>query len=732
MNISQEIDDRKGKLTTTSHSLQGNTAKVPIGLRGFQFSQDIANKYGISRRYWRLPLLIFSRLYDKRAAEKKINIYHKRLIDNIFTSHFLYLKVIIQLIHTSGSHSYFQKLQDINKRKEVLYQSSANQNVSDFYWISRNLIYSAFTTQSWRVKNELQQNNVNERNPIYSAFTTQSRRVKNELQQNNVNERNSILVPFLYQRTGLADIPSSFKDIATATFFQNIVDVKKASSKQDRRIHYPASLIRPLHYKRQFSVKMLFGTLESKNKVPNLQTRAATIALDSVKPIIKSHLKRTVDSGNNGLKVNRSIYPLPSEIQASNKDTHSLELSTIHTVPHFTTDKNAVTKRPDKPLLQDNRITNNIKHEKISKEDEGNGRNILFSVPHLQTRAATIALDLIKPIIKSHLQRTVDSGNNGLKVNRPVYPLPSEIQALNKDTRSLELSTIRTFPHFTTDKNAVTKRPGKPLLQDNRVTNNIKHEKISKEDEGIGRNILFSVPHLQTRAETIALDSVKPIIESYLQRTVNVNNVSLKNNIAIYPLSSELQVLNEAGPSSELLPIKSITRSSADKNSIIRSADIPLMLRKSVLFNIIYGIPYEDGDEGGNGNLMYAFIRRTLKRTTDLFSEKEFFLQGINFKYADHVHKKRNSPSLQDGTSDIYHNSLEMVHKKPMVQKIDADSEVDEFLPLENKTSTRLSESLIKESSVETQTREMSIIAEKVYKIIEKKISIEKDRRGLF
>jgi len=697
---------RKGKLTATSHSLQSNTAKVPIGLRGFQFSQQIANKYGISRRYWMLPSLIFSRLFDKRAAEKKINIYHKRLIDNIFTSHFLYLKVIIQLIHRPGSHSYFQKLQDINKINEAPYQSSANQNVSDFYWISRNLIYSAFATQSPGVKNELQQNDGEERNPI--------------------------LVPVLYQRTGLADIPSSFKDTATVTFFQNIVDVEKASSKQDHRIHYPASVIQALHYKRQFPVKMLFGPSESKNMVPNLQTRAATVALDSVKPIISSHLQRTVDGGNDGLKVNRTVYPLSSEIQASNKDTRSLELSTIRTVQQFSADKNTVAKRSGKPLLQDYRVTDNVKHEKISKEDKGNKRNILFPVPYLQTRAATVALDSVKPIISSHLQRTVDGGNDGLKVNRTVYPLSSEIQASNKDTRSLELSTIRTVQQFSADKNTVAKRSGKPLLQDYRVTDNVKHEKISKEDKGNKRNILFPVPYLQTRAATVALDSVKPIISSHLQRTVNVNNVSLKNNLAIYPLSSELQVLNEAGPSSELLPIKSIIRSSADKNSITKSADIPLLLRKSNLVNIISGIPFEEGDKVGNGNLMYAFNKRNLKRTTDLFSEKEFFLQGINFKYADHLHKKRNSPGLQDGTSDIYHNSFEMVHKKPMVQKIDADSEVDEFLPPENKTSTRLSESLIKESSVETQTREMSIIAEKVYKIIEKKISIEKDRRGLF
>ena len=687
---------RKGKLTATSHSLQSNTAKVPIGLKGFQFSQQIANKYGISRRYRRLPSLIFSRFFDTRAAEKKINIYHKRLIDNIFTSHFLYLKVIIQLIHTPGSNSCFQKLhnlihydygktklypktttslthtirilQDTNKRNEATYQSYANQNVPDFYWTSGNL--------------------------IYPAFATQSRRVKNELQRHDGEERNPILVPVLYQRNGLADIPSSFKDTATVTFFQNITDMEKASSKQDRRIHYPVSVIQPLQHKRQFPVKMLFGSPESKNTVPNLQTRAATIALDSIKPIIKSHLQRTVQQ--------------------------------------FPTDKNAVTKRPGKPLLQDNKVTNNIRHEKISKEDKGNRRNILFSVPYLQTRAATIALDSVKPIISSHFQRTVDGGNDGLKVNRHVYPLPSEIQASNKDRRSLELSTIRTVQQFTTDKNVVTKRPGKPLLQDNRVTNNIKHEKISNKDKGNKRNILFPVPYLQTRAATIALDSVKPIISSHFQRTVNANDVSLKNNIAIYPLSSELQVLNEAGPSSELLPIKSITRSSADKNSIIKSADIPLLLRESNLVNIISGIPYEEGDEGGNGNLMYAFNRRILKRTIDLFSKKEFFLQGINFKYADHVQKKRNSSGLQDGTSDIYYNSLDMVHKKPFVQKIDANLEVDEFLPPENKNSTRLSESLIKESSVETQTREISMIAEKVYKIIEKKISIEKDRRGLF
>jgi len=68
----------------------------------------------------------------------------------------------------------------------------------------------------------------------------------------------------------------------------------------------------------------------------------------------------------------------------------------------------------------------------------------------------------------------------------------------------------------------------------------------------------------------------------------------------------------------------------------------------------------------------------------------------------------------------------------PTSQNADIDQEKIENIPVRSVNSTGINENLIQESSPHRPVHEIYMIADKVYKIIEKKISIEKDRRGLF
>ena len=82
-------------------------------------------------------------------------------------------------------------------------------------------------------------------------------------------------------------------------------------------------------------------------------------------------------------------------------------------------------------------------------------------------------------------------------------------------------------------------------------------------------------------------------------------------------------------------------------------------------------------------------------------------------------------------TSDISHNSsTELILKKPAVQKTEIISE--NKAQTEKTSSRNINDTLIRESFKEKSQYEINRIADTVYKIIEKRITIEKDRRGLF
>jgi len=93
----------------------------------------------------------------------------------------------------------------------------------------------------------------------------------------------------------------------------------------------------------------------------------------------------------------------------------------------------------------------------------------------------------------------------------------------------------------------------------------------------------------------------------------------------------------------------------------------------------------------------------------DLINKNNFPIQDVDLTYA-------SDPVLNMPTS----------------QNADIDQEKIENIPVRSVNSTGINENLIKESSPHRPVHEIYMIADKVYKIIEKKISIEKDRRGLF
>ncbi len=95
--------------------------------------------------------------------------------------------------------------------------------------------------------------------------------------------------------------------------------------------------------------------------------------------------------------------------------------------------------------------------------------------------------------------------------------------------------------------------------------------------------------------------------------------------------------------------------------------------------------------------------------------------------------KKKFQEESSTGLKELLNKRPGLIFRKPVAQNADIFSENKEILKRENiiSTTTKLSDNSIRDSSKERPTHEINLIADKVYKIIEKKIAIEKDRRGL-
>jgi hypothetical protein len=209
------------------------------------------------------------------------------------------------------------------------------------------------------------------------------------------------------------------------------------------------------------------------------------------------------------------------------------------------------------------------------------------------------------------------------------------------------------------------------------------------------------------------LTSLSPLARSYLQGALNFEFANLKPGLIV----ASAEKANKEPKS------KSVSTQDADALSSQQVRSIRTLQYESALKKDI---------EPGREDLFFSFRDvKALKENIHSFHDSFFPVPLINLERFDHIIKKTSS---RDVDTDVTYDSGELVFKKPASQKNEIVTEnkgnvqTKKIFPTETHEDPR--KEFFKEKKI--QDHEIGIIADRVYRIIEKRISIEKDRRGLF
>ncbi|MBF8251523.1 MAG: hypothetical protein HW382_1151 [Deltaproteobacteria bacterium] len=122
----------------------------------------------------------------------------------------------------------------------------------------------------------------------------------------------------------------------------------------------------------------------------------------------------------------------------------------------------------------------------------------------------------------------------------------------------------------------------------------------------------------------------------------------------------------------------------------------------------------------------------TLKNYTDLSPDMIYPVRGNIYQDSSAIEQEKTLSGLKNSINNINNKTTELILRKPVAQSSNIASEIKENLQRERATSIKIHDSVIKDSSKTNPINEINIIADNVYKIIEKRISIERERRGAF
>jgi hypothetical protein len=226
-------------------------------------------------------------------------------------------------------------------------------------------------------------------------------------------------------------------------------------------------------------------------------------------------------------------------------------------------------------------------------------------------------------------------------------------------------------------------------------------------------------PFLETRN---FLTSLNPLTINYLQKAFNFEFLSLFN----YDTSPSI-----IRPGRTVVSAKKVSRESKVTSTFTQKEEA-LSYQQINVHDMQYENVLKSNAESGR---IYPFPSfndvKVLKDSS--YSSHNSFSQAppINLKHFDYVNKKTEYP---DVNADFSYNSEELVFRKLTSRKKEIFTEnkgniqTKKFSP--NETHENPGKEIIKEKKI--HEHEIGIIADKVYRIIEKRILIEKDRRGLF
>jgi hypothetical protein len=556
----------------------------------------------------------------------------------------------------------------------------------------------------------------------------------------NIETNNNIVYPGLFTTTLNSISP------ATLSYFQKNVIVKNANSKFDKAFHVLPALKQRYHGEytplmqnraiQNIKYENIFNEdRETNNNIvyPGL----VTTTLNSISPATLSYFQKIFNVKNVSSKFNKALYVLPALKQRFHGE--------------YT------------PLMQ-NRAIQNIKDENIFNEDRETNNNIVY--PGL----VTTTLNSISPATLSYFQKIFNVKNVSSKFNKALYVLPDVKQQLNAKKHS-------------TNQNSIHKSTDSTLLQ--HYIQNIGYG--SKAGKEAGKNIVFPISYHIAGSTKTVLGSFAPNTVSYLQRVFDSNNFSSGLHSVINPLTFETQHLDSVRYSfevSEVSPIKILSRYL--KAMVPVWADTPLLQQNMAIKNAVHERIYKKSDGTGNeisfvipplgGSVkqdlnsqnpsIYSHLQRTVNvKNTRSKMNKSIHLPGSSKQpfHAEHhflalshlqlmnrlatnknggtkrwnvIHAfhsgKKTSVDGTDGTNVLPYDSTDLVLRKAVIQKPNDVSDNIDHLQREKTSPAKMNNNLVQESFKEIPISEISMIADKVYTIIERKISIEKDRRGMF
>jgi hypothetical protein len=681
-------------------------SKPPVGIDGSAFSKNIVRKYGVFINSGRLPSLIFLRLFGGRRvnnfSQETANILipeQGRIANNIITTN-----IVNTILHEYITNKYCETG---NYRSFPI--STTMVRTSGITLHSINPIVNNYLQRFVDIRNIGSKFN----KPIYPEI------------QYFTNEKHLFrLLPIIKKKN---------RPIADKKISQETVNISISESGGIDNNNITTNIANTIP--REYITNTYYGTGDDILCPTSTTTvRAPGITLHSINPIVNNYLQRFINISNTGPEFNKSNYP---EIQYFANEKHLFRLLPIIKKNRPIADKNISQETANISIPEhggivntniNTNINNTIPHEHITNKYYRTGDDISFPTSTTIVRAPGITLHLINSIANNYLQRFINISNTGPEFNKPIYP---EIQYFANEKHLFRLSQIIKKNRPIADKNispdtaniSISEQVG--IVNNNNITtiinNTIPHEHITDKNYGTGDNILFPILSTTIGASGITLHSINSIVNKYLQRFINISNTGPIFNKPIYP---EIQYFANENHLFRLLQIIKKNRSIEDENISQDTVNISNSQQSKIVNNTglnnhiikksskIINYFQEISNINNIGSRVIHPLVYGLHPSfneEELINTKIFPIPDVDLTYA-------SEPVLNVPTSQ----NANIVPKK-----------IDN-IPAGSINSTGINESLIKESSPHKQVHEIHMIADKVYKIIEKKISVEKDRRGLF
>ena len=296
---------------------------------------------------------------------------------------------------------------------------------------------------------------------------------------------------------------------------------------------------------------------------------------------------------------------------------------------------------------------------------------------------------------------SINSVIPGYVHNKNIDILSLETNRMISAAKKIEIHPVREFVNSQSADTLSLQQVGVSKNDENNAPGQIKEGK----DQLITN--LFN-PYLSAKA---ILTSVNLVTLRYLQRAFNFKTV----NSRLYRVFSST---------------KDIDKASTIVFSTHQGIDLSPSQQTINIRDLQYRYLFNHDTNLTERSEVSAFRNRRLPRgSINLSHDNVFSNPLINFEYPYRFNKKN---ILSEVNNDTIYESNELVLKKPSPQKTEVFSENKGEAQNENISSSKIHYNLGKELTREKPTHEIDIIADRVYKIIERRISIEKDRRGLF